>query len=192
MLSKRDIEKELGKGINIVPVIRDNFKENSINLTVSENAWTQSSATVYWYGGESFGLKDTPAKKKTRSFRRGSKCEFHVSRNRGKVDKYIILLPHTTTLIETSEVIGVANYIGGALHSKVGLVAKGIGHIGTMLGPGFCGHLLVSLHNITEEVIALKVGTTFVSLSFDYLTTQVARTSSTTSGHVDKFSELGI
>lgn len=192
MLSKRDIEKELGKGINIVPVIRDNFKENSINLTVSENAWTQSSATVYWYGGESFGLKDTPAKKKTRSFRRGSKCEFHVSRKRGKVDKYIILLPHTTTLIETSEVIGVANYIGGALHSKVGLVAKGIGHIGTMLGPGFCGHLLVSLHNITEEVIALKVGTTFVSLSFDYLTTQVARTSSTTSGHVDKFSELGI
>lgn len=64
MLSKRDIEKELGKGINIVPVIRDNFKENSINLTVSENAWTQSSATVYWYGGESFGLKDIPAKKR--------------------------------------------------------------------------------------------------------------------------------
>ena len=167
MLSKRDIEKELGKGINIVPVIRDNFKENSINLTVSENAWTQSSATVYWYGGESFGLKDIPAKKKTLSFRRGSKCEFYVNRNHGKADKYIILLPHTTTLIETSEVIGVANYIGGALHSKVGLVAKGIGHIGTMLGPGFCGHLLVSLHNITEEIIALKVGTTFVSLSFN-------------------------
>ena len=54
MLSKRDIEKELGKGIDIFPVIRDNFKENSINLTVSENAWTQSSETVYWYGGESF------------------------------------------------------------------------------------------------------------------------------------------
>lgn len=64
MLSKRDIEKELGKGIDIFPVIRDNFKENSINLTVSENAWTQSSETVYWYGGESFGLKDIPAKKK--------------------------------------------------------------------------------------------------------------------------------
>lgn len=192
MLSKRDIEKELGKGINIFPVIRDNFKENSINLTVSENAWTQSSATVYWYGGKSFGLEDAPVKKDTLSFHRGSKCEFCVRRKHGKADKYIILLPHTTTLIETSEVIGVANYIGGALHSKVGLVAKGIGHIGTMLGPGFCGHLLVSLHNITDEIIALKVGTTFVSLSFDYLTTQVARTSSTTSGHVDKFSELGI
>lgn len=63
MLSKRDIEKELGKGINIFPVIRDNFKENSINLTVSENAWTQSSATVYWYGGKSFGLEDAPVKK---------------------------------------------------------------------------------------------------------------------------------
>lgn len=31
-----------------------------------------------------------------------------------------------------------------------------------------------------------------VSLAFDYLTTQVARTSSTTSGHLDKFPELGI
>lgn len=34
MLSRRDIEKELGKGINIVPLIQENFKENSINLTV--------------------------------------------------------------------------------------------------------------------------------------------------------------
>lgn len=29
MLSRRDIEKELGKGINIEPIIRDSFKENS-------------------------------------------------------------------------------------------------------------------------------------------------------------------
>lgn len=192
MLSKRDIEKELGKGINIFPVIRDNFKENSINLTASANAWTQTNATVYWYGGESFGLEDKPVKKGTKNFRHGSKCIFTITRKNQTQEKYIILLPHTTTLIETTEVIGVANNIGGALHSKVGLVAKGIGHIGTMLGPGFCGHLLVSLHNITDNVIPLKVGTTFVSLSLDYLTTQVIRTSSTTSGHVDKFSELGI
>ena len=99
MLSKRDIEKELGKGINIFPVIRDNFKENSINLTVSENAWTQSSATVYWYGGKSFGLEDAPVKKDTLSFHRGSKCEFCVRRKHGKADKYIILLPHTTLVV---------------------------------------------------------------------------------------------
>lgn len=74
MLSKRDIEKELGKGINIYPVIRDNFKENSINLTASANAWTQTNATVYWYGGESFGLEDKHVKKGTKNFRHGSKC----------------------------------------------------------------------------------------------------------------------
>ena len=32
MLSRRDIEKELGKGINIYPLVRENIKENSINL----------------------------------------------------------------------------------------------------------------------------------------------------------------
>ena len=46
MLSRRDIEKELGKGINIIPVIRDNFKENSINLTASQNAWTMGEGSI--------------------------------------------------------------------------------------------------------------------------------------------------
>ena len=46
MLSRRDIEKELGKGINIVPVIRENFKENSINLTASKNAWTMGNLSL--------------------------------------------------------------------------------------------------------------------------------------------------
>ena len=191
MLSRRDIEKELGRGVNIFPLIRDNFKENSINLTASKNAWTMSDGTVYWCGGSNFTLQDNVSKRKTKTLKKGENCVFYTG-TKEHLSKYIILLPHTTTLIETSEVIGVANNIGGALHSKVGMVAKGIGHIGTMLGPGFCGHLLVSLHNITDEVLALKVGTTFVSLSLDYLTTQVIRTSATTSGHVDKFAELNL
>ena len=74
----------------------------------------------------------------------------------------------------------------------MGVVAKGVGHIGTMLGPGFCGHLMISVHNITDDVIALKVGSTFVSLCFHYLDSGVIRTSSTISGHVDKFASLGI
>lgn len=187
MLSRRDIEKELGKGINIYPIIRDNFKENSVNLTASQNAWTMGSKTVYYCGDGNFSLSDSKLKKKVRTLTKGDSCVFE---DRGK--KYIALLPHSTTLIETTEVIGVESYIGGALHSKVGLVSKGVGHIGTMLGPGYCGHLLVALHNISDELISLKVGSTFVSLAFDYLTTQVIRTSSTTSGHLDKFPELGI
>lgn len=191
MLSRRDIEKELGKGINIVPVIRDNFKENSINLTASQNAWTMGGGTVYWYGGTKFSVNETTGKKGAKTFSKGNTCIFRDT-NGEQHSKYIVLLPHSTTLIETTEVLGVGNNIGGALHSKVGLVSKGIGHIGTMLGPGYCGHLLIALHNITDDALAIKVGSTFVSLAFDYLTTQVTRTSATTSGHLDKFSELGI
>lgn len=192
MLSRRDIEKELGKGINIFPLKRENFKENSINLTVSSDAWTLGSGTVYWNGRSDFSVSDSARRKKAFNLEVGAYCVKCGENSEHQTRKFVILLPHTTTIVETEEVIGVSENIGGALHSKVGIAAKGIGHLGTMLGPGYCGHLMVSLHNITDEVIALKVGTTFASLSFDYLTTQVIRTSSTTSGHVDKFAELGI
>jgi len=193
MLSRRDIEKELGKGINIYPLYKDNIKENSINFTVSSNAWTLGKGTIYWYGNSDFSVVEKKDKKKTYVLTQGKSCVRTVHDSKNKKDKnYVILLPHSTTIIETLEVIGVSNNIGGALHSKVGIVSKGIGHLGTMLGPGYCGHLMVSLHNITDDIVVLKVGTTFASLSFDYLSTQVARTSATVSGHVDKFSELGI
>lgn len=188
MLSRRDIEKELGKGINIFPVIRENFKENSINLSASRDAWTMGNGTVYWHGGDNFNCDNSKGSKRSITLSKGSSCIFTAYRT----VQYIILLPHTTTLVETKEVLGVENNIGGALYSKVGIVSTGIGHIGTMLGPGYCGHLLIPLHNITDDVIALKVGATFVSVSFDYLSTPVIRTSSTVSGHLDKFSEFGI
>lgn len=156
MLSRRDIEKELEKGINIVPIIRDNFKENSINLTASQNAWTMGSGTVYWFGGTKFSVHEPTGKKRAKTFSRGSNCVFWDKQG-DQHNSYIVLLPHSTTLIETSEVLGVANNIGGALHSKVGLVSKGIGHIGTMLGPGYCGHLLIALHNITLQMRQLQL-----------------------------------
>lgn len=160
-------------------------------MTVGQNAWTKTDGKVYWYGEDKFSIIQNGKSRKDWNLKSGNSCIIKTNIDRhGK--KYMLLLPHTTTIVETSEVIGVGNNIGGALHSKVGVVAKGIGHIGTMLGPGFCGHLMISLHNITDDVVALEVGSTFVSLSFDYLETQVVRTSSTVSGHVDKFSDLGI
>lgn len=191
MLSRRDIEKELGKGINIVPLITSNIKENSINLSVGKNAWSISRGKVYWCGENKFTVRKNEHSRREYEILRGQSCIRKVN-SENKQKEYMILLPHSTTIVETSEVIGVDNYIGGALHSKVGIVAKGIGHIGTMLGPGYCGHLMVSLHNITNDAVAIEVGSTFVSLSFEYLETPVERTSATVSGHVDKFSDLGI
>lgn len=51
---------------------------------------------------------------------------------------------------------------------------------------------MISLHNITDEIITLTVGDTFISLTLYYLNKAVERTSTTVSGHVDKLSELGV
>jgi len=196
MLSKLDIYRELGKGINIVPLNPDNIKENSINITISRYAWLNADATVCWCGGEEFHLEDrVPAGKKAQykhTFRKGTRAIFTLKEHSTKVTKeFLILLPHQTTVVETLEVIGLGEHIGGAVHSKVGIVAKGIGDTGTMLGPGYCGHLMLSLHNITDDVIALRLQSTVVSLTFDYLSSPVQRTSATSSSHHDRLLQLG-
>ena len=190
MLSRANIYKELGNGICIYPLNTENIKENSINVTASEYAWTTGNGVVCWCGGNEFHIEskiDGKKIKKRYEFYRGSKSVFDVKSD-GK--KYLILLPHSTTVIETLEVVALGNNIGGAVHSKVSIVAKGVGDTGTMLGPGYCGHLMLSLHNITDDVIALPINSTFVSLTFDYLETPVQRTSITSPSHYDRLLEL--
>ena len=188
MLSKQDIIKEMGKGINSHPIHYSNIKENSINLTVSRNAWALKSEKIYVDAQGIFHIgNDSNAKSKYEIKKGGSS----VIKLNGK--RILVLLPHQTTIVETSEVISVSNYIGGTFHSKVGVVAMGIGHIGTMLGPNYCGHLMISLHNITDDIVILNVGDTFISLAFHYLDTPVVtKTNSNISGHIDKLAELGI
>lgn len=187
MLSKNDIQKELGKGINVYPLHIDNIKENSINFTISQNAWTLGEGAVLKVANGKYIFAKVPDKN-AQLLKKGDSAIIS-EKNR----KYLILLPNSTTIVETSEVLGVENYIGGTLHSKVGIVAQGVGDIGTMLGPCFSGHLMLSLHNITNEVIVLRVGETFVSLIFYYLDTPSKCSKNTNmSGHVDKLSELGI
>ncbi len=190
MLGKRDIENELGKGINIYPFHEKNLKENSINFTVGQNAWTLGKGSVKKKSKGTYCLVTASEKnnKNTISFQKGKSAIVQEGN-----EKYMILLPHSTTIVETSEVLSVSNYIGGTFHSKVGIVNLGIGDIGTMLGPCFSGHLMFALHNITDEVRTLKVGDTFVSLVFYYLKTANDNMKNTNiSGHVDKLSELNI
>ncbi|WP_140401718.1 deoxycytidine deaminase [Gemmiger sp. An50] len=190
MLSRRDIEKEIGKGLCFYPLKPSNIKENSVNVTISKYAWCQSDATIYWYGKNKFSLSSSHGTiRKTLHYRKGQRIVFTDYHKGGHNSQYLLLLPHQTTIVETEEVIGIGNHIGGAVHSKVGVVAQGVGDTGTMLGPGYCGHLMISLHNITDDVIVLNVGDTFVSLTFDYLTTSVIRTSATVSSHYDRLLE---
>lgn len=193
MLSKFDIQKELGKGICLFPLNLDNIKENSINLCTGDFAWSMSTGQVFC---------DKKEKDKNRKFSltKDSKHSEAITVSKGKSavfegkngERHILILPQSTTLIETKEVLALGANIGGTYHSKVGLVSKGLGHIGTMVGPNFSGDSLIAIHNISEELIVLSVGESFVSVVFHYLTTPFTYSNPTTSGHTDKFSALGL
>ncbi|KFX56021.1 deoxycytidine deaminase [Clostridium botulinum] len=190
MLSIVDIQKELGKGINLVPFRDKNIKENSINLSASCYAWTMSNGNVFRNGDRWILGGDNNEKKCTGENFKLLKGKSAVYEINGK--KEIILLPFATTLIETEEVLAVGNNIGGTYHSKVGLVSQGLGHIGTMLGPNFSGHSLIAIHNVSKEVLTIEIGETFISVAFNYLTTPIATNNATRNGHLEKLSELGV
>ena len=188
MLSKIDIQKELGKGISIYPLHLENIKENSINLSAGRYAWAMKSMTVYYNEKEKSKEKKFSLVKDT-FFNKAHKI---INYESAIFEDYIILLPNSTTLIETEEVLSLKDYIGGTYHSKVGIASHGIGHIGTMVGPNFSGDSLIALHNVSENLVILNIGDTIVSVVFYYLKTRYKKINPTVSGHTDKFSELGI
>ena len=193
MLSKIDILNELGKGIVVFPLDANNIKENSLNLCAGQFAWTTESATIYCCDEENdkdkrFSLEKDDVHNIEIKLEKGRSCTVLDKKN----NKYIILLPLTTTLIETKEVLSLSSNIGGTYHSKVGQVSKGLGHIGTMVGPNFSGDSLIAIHNVTKNMIILKEGESFVSVVFHYLDTPYTQLNPTTSGHTDKFAALGI
>lgn len=86
-------------------------------------------------------------------------------------EDYIIIEPNDTALIYTEESIYVSNRIGGSYHSKVTLVSRGAGHIGTTLDAQYIGCSIVAIHNHSKDNLKLKVGSEFVTLQFWYLNT---------------------
>ncbi len=79
---------------------------------------------------------------------------------------------HDTALIETEEVLHVSKKIAGSFHSKVGIVAKGLGHVGTTLDPGWIGNLLITIHNHSDEIVRLQLNETFISIMFQYVSSE--------------------
>lgn len=162
MLSIEDIYHEIGKNIFICPLDIDNFRDNSIDLTASEFAWTSDGKHIY-----------------------------------DSVTDRIIVPPHKTACILTRESIYVTGKIGGTYHSRVSLVQKGFGHIGTMLDPKYCGQSLIMLHNITDQELSIdgitqsKSGARIVSLVFYYVRTPIYENSlSTPPSHQEKISKI--
>lgn len=104
----------------------------------------------------------------------------------------ISIPPSDSALIETEEIIHVTSKISGTYHSKVSLVSKGSGHIGTTLDPAWCGHSLIAVHNHSTEVINIDVGTTFATLIFYYTKSRSTKQSTNFSGQTEILSEIGI
>ncbi len=135
----------MGKNILIYPFRSKNIKNASYNLTASKLAWSLQTK-------QSIHQKDQSDNNKP-----------------GK----LVIPPNTTALIETLETIWVSSRICGTYHSKVALVSKGLGHIGTTLDPEYIGLSLITVHNHSDKDIEIiPEQDTFVSLMFFYVKTE--------------------
>lgn len=88
------------------------------------------------------------------------------------VENGIITIPkNDSAVLVTEEVIWVSNKFSGTYHSKVSLVKKGLGHIGTTLDPTWQGHSVITVHNHSndDEGVKIKVGDTFATIMLYYL-----------------------
>lgn len=97
----------------------------------------------------------------------------------------VLKLPaSSTTLIMTEECVYVDNTLCGTYHSKVTLVSKGLGHIGTTLDPQWVGPSLVAVHNHNSCEVELLIGSTFVSLIFYKLRSKSVRKNQNSPGRI--------
>jgi deoxycytidine triphosphate deaminase len=106
----------------------------------------------------------------------------------------IILAANSTTVIETNETIWVSKKIAGSYHSKVILVSKGTGHIGTTLDPEYIGCSLIAIHNFSSNPIELTPEIdTFVTIVFEYVNEASSLDKhNNQSGRLDIFRQLGL
>lgn len=104
----------------------------------------------------------------------------------------IIIPKHKTGIIETQESIYVSKWITGTYHSKVKMVNKGIGHIGTTLDPCFFGVSAIALHNTTDEPIEINVGDTIATLIFSSLKSRSTGIHDNISGRQDDGIKLDV
>lgn len=141
LLSRKDINKELGRNFFIHPFSESKIRGASINLSASKYAWSLKTKKKIFKDNDNKGLG------------------------------VITIDPNDSALIITQESIYVSSKLAGSFHSKVGMVAKGLGHISTTLDPGWKGNLLITIHNHSSESIELNEGSTFITLILHYVST---------------------
>lgn len=159
-LSDKDIKSLLGKQIYIYPFNDKNLKGGSYNLTASRCAIIREE------------VDNNEGVYKEKLIIHGDN---------------IIIPPRKTAIIETNECIHVSRWITGTYHSRVKLVNKGLGHIGTTLDPDYFGVSAIALHNITDEPIKIKVNDPIATIMFSTLRSLSSGNNDNMTGH---FNEL--
>ncbi|MDF0553534.1 hypothetical protein [Kamptonema sp. UHCC 0994] len=138
VLSEWDIINELGRGLFIYP-----FRGREESITGCCLCLT-ASRYAYRFEVEQNGEKKTkPLEIKTDS---------------ESLHQFLIIPQRKTAVVWTNESVLLGNYLCGSIHSKVKLVSKGIGHIGTRVNPNYGGIMAIALHNLSDQDIEIDIG----------------------------------
>lgn len=141
VISNKKFKKLYGKDIFIYPFVDENLKGASYNLTVSRVAYYEEQDE------------------------KGNKKLVSALLN----DNKIICKAKKIIHIQTEESIYVSERISGTYHSKVSFANKGLSSISTTLDPCYFGTSLISIVNLSENDIKIRVGETFCTLIFNEL-----------------------
>lgn len=167
VLSEKEIIRELGKKILFYPLKPDSLRGCRFCLTASEYAYSIKYKKL-------LKVKD----------------ELEQSKKPELEKKYFDLPARDTVLVWTHESIFLQDCFCGSIHSRVELVSKGLGHIGTTVTPNWSGILCVALHNLMDDPVRIYVGDAREPMA--YLMIHRLSSPSFTSEHIDRSARLDI
>lgn len=104
----------------------------------------------------------------------------------------IIMAKHDTTVIMTNEVVYLSKNYAGYCMTRVSLLPFGLSSICTPVKPGWVGHLLISLHNHSDNDYELDVNRGFIIFTIHKLRSSSQRGDPRINGRAELLSNLGI
>ncbi|MBN3889727.1 MAG: hypothetical protein HWQ43_11315 [Nostoc sp. JL31] len=143
-MSDRDIIDELVRGkILFYPFKKENLQGCVLGLTASDFAYSIEKQVLLTI--------ETDANSNTRFFE---------------------ITAGDTVLVFTNECVALNNYYCGTIHSKVKMVSRGLGHLGTKVNPGWSGILSIPIQNVSNRSNRINVDEVIAYLVFHKLSSR--------------------
>jgi deoxycytidine triphosphate deaminase len=172
-LSNRDIIRELGRGIFFHP-LKPGIDSHQLGSIRACDLCLTASEYAYAIGKKERLIIQTEPKQDKPS----------------EEQKFFYIPPKDTALVWTDESVYLSAYFRGSLYSVVGLVSKGVGHIGTRVNPCWSGVLCIALHNTSDEQI--KINVRDVNQPIAYLAIEKLSSKSSTNSNSDSPARLDV